>query len=1180
MKQLLKKPSLLLLGLLLGSMAALPVKADDIEIYTGLHGGAKINSNVLFILDSSGSMNSTNNGFGDNIMTRPAYSASATYTTLYNEAYYYWTFNGEVPSLSDTPTPAEANATENKILIANFHCQTGASVMANDGIYTDQFVAWRPADSQWLDLAPANAGTEDVECYNDQDASDSTTPDQHGEIGGTAADRYAVDGASGPWSASTADAVDWDVKGRYYTFYSGHYLNYRNGSTPVLTTRYNTMVSVLDELLKRISSVNVGLMWFDGGDGGYVVKEVVNIDKYSDRAAVLTALASGSAGGVTPLSETMYEAFQYYRGGTVHYGDKSVAASLVTGSNPAVYNSPITGECQKSYTVMLSDGTPVSDGGANSLIRGLPNFSTYNDGSGNCNDSGAFGNNCLDDLTNYMNYEDLDLHPSTPESNENIQTYTIGFANDIGLLKNAAEPGGGGEYYTASSSDELASAFADILGEVGSTAQSFSNPSVSVSAFNRAVNRNFIYMTQFEPSEAPRWEGNLKKYRLAINALGNIYITDSNEGTGGNQDIITIGGGIDISAKSYWPSPVNTGPDGNTTLSGGVRDRFDDPNSPTAVQRRVWTDLDTSVSLANANNAVSENNTAITKALMGIPTATDAYRDQVLMWARGVDVLDDDFFQTDNPSVGDGATGDSDITDSRRAIPDALHSQPIVVNYGGTAANPQQIIFFGTNDGYLHAINEATGEEIFSYIPNELLGRLTDLHENNITLERPYGLDGSPTVWVKDVDNDGVIERGDGDHVYLYIGMRRGGRNLYALDVTDANDTSPSATLLWKITGGTGDYAALGQTWSKPLVKKIKISISNTVVEKTILAIGGGYDVNQDNSNTADTMGNAIYFIDAETGERLWWASDSDSNADLQLTNMTHSIPSDLAVFDVNRDGLDDRIYVGDTAAQLWRFDIDNGEDASELVAGGLFAELGDFADNTSAIADQRRFFYPPSVANVGSAGGAYFAVAIGSGYRAHPLNDEIDDRIYMLKDSNAFSALTAANYSDLESVKESNLSDLTTAGSTELDDLGTTDGWMIRLLGTDNRGDTTEGEKVLAAPLIFDGSLIITTYTPNTEPDPCRPDNTGVGKVYFLSLTTAEPIFNYFTDGSDTEKWTPDDRAHILPNGGIPPGATYYVISQTDSEGNEVTSAGVGVGKTIFPGDAQVLNKTYWFGN
>src|SRR3989304_1727066 len=86
------------------------------------------------------------------------------------------------------------------------------------------------------------------------------------------------------------------------------------------------------------------------------------------------------------------------------------------------------------------------------------------------------------------------------------------------------------------------------------------------------------------------------------------------------------------------------------------------------------------------------------------------------------------------------------------------------------------------------------------------------------------GTDGAPSGWVVDNDKNGIIEPANGDKVTLFIGMRRGGQDIYAFDVTPTSPLSdPSATVgitpkfLWRIKGGAGgDFAGLGQTWSYP----------------------------------------------------------------------------------------------------------------------------------------------------------------------------------------------------------------------------------------------------------------------------------------------------------------------------------------------------------------------------
>src|SRR5690606_34786041 len=85
--------------------------------------------------------------------------------------------------------------------------------------------------------------------------------------------------------------------------------------------------------------------------------------------------------------------------------------------------------------------------------------------------------------------------------------------------------------------------------------------------------------------------------------------------------------------------------------------------------------------------------------------------------------------------------------------------------------------------------------------------------------------------------------------------------------------------------------------------------------------------------------------------------------------SMDYSIPSDVRVIDLDGNGFADRMYVGDMGGQVWRFDIANGETATNLVTGGVIAQLGAAPSADPDLADTRRFYYAPDVAIVNSRG-------------------------------------------------------------------------------------------------------------------------------------------------------------------------------------------------------------------
>ncbi len=150
----------------------------------------------------------------------------------------------------------------------------------------------------------------------------------------------------------------------------------------------------------------------------------------------------------TPLSETLYEAEQYYAGRTVDFGNPASVAASRNPSNTTLYKTPIEYGCQKNFIVYLTDGEPTYDSDADAKIKALKDangtaFSslvsptcdveTYPSGFS------PSGGDCLDDLAEFMNKGDL----STLAGQQNITTYTIGFTVDLPILVADGTRGGG-----------------------------------------------------------------------------------------------------------------------------------------------------------------------------------------------------------------------------------------------------------------------------------------------------------------------------------------------------------------------------------------------------------------------------------------------------------------------------------------------------------------------------------------------------------------------------------------------------------------------------------------------------------------------------------------------------------------------------------------------------------------
>ncbi len=1073
-------------------LVSAPAVGDDTEVYLGASTTPSVvRPNLTFIIDTSGSM-------GVNVTsttTAGEYDASESYSGRCRNDRIYWSSDGTPPSCR-TSQYVESDANTCGASFASLS-------VGGSGYYVGRFARYRSSRRSdfWSTLSRNNHNNV-IECQADWGV--------HGK--NSSNDPYpASERRGGPWRSNSSRAINWNNTGRTYTLYSANYLNWRESAVSTTTnTRLEIVQDVFSNLMTSISNINVAVMRYDNrsredNEGGYFVMPMAELTD-ANRTDYIDAVNAFTPRGYTPLAETMYEAYRYYQGGSVKFGNSSRPDTNVAGvlepGNSDMYKSPIEYQCQKNFVVLLTDGEPTYDTDADTDIESLPSFSTV---TGNRSCSG----NCLDELTEYMYKQDCS---NSLNDKQNVISFTIGFNTNQTLLNEAAIKGGG-KYYTADDTAGLTDVFTSILTEILAINTTFIAPAVSVNAFNRFTHRDELYYALFRPNSRPEWSGNIKRFKLAGNPpiivdKHNVAAIDSNTGF------------FKTTATSFWTALADA-PDGDTVSAGGSASRL---TLPRTIYTYTGATEPNNSPIKTTANALHEDNMAITAAMLGDAGMSSEDRTDLLKWARGVDLLDID--------------SDSDTTDIRRHMGDPLHTKPTLISYGGTDEAPDMTLYAGTNEGHIQAINTSDGSEVFTFVPQELLPNLNLLFVDSASIEHPYGVDGPLTAWFNDVNGNGILINPNtslletGEHVYLYQGMRRGGNNYYALDVTDR-----SAPLLkWVIKGGSGDFSELGETWSAATYGKIKLNS----IDRDVLIFGGGYDTAQDDNALAqdDTVGRAIFIVDANTGEKLWQAGPAGSangaNPNLSLPAMTNSIPADITVIDTNGDGYSDRLYASDMRGQLWRFDINMGNTgASNLVTGGVIARLGG-----ATAMDNRRFYYAPEVSLSKSM--KHLNIAIGSGYRAHPLNTAVRDAFFVIRDSDIYEpALDSFGVPTYSTIVMSDLADLTdnklvegTVGEIEMKkaELESKRGWYIWM---QESSGSFLGEKVLAKALTFDDTVMFTTYTPVTSiAGACSPSQ-GRALVYYMNIADASGVYDTDDSGGNL---TRRDRQIDLVRGGIPP--------------------------------------------
>jgi len=1121
-----------LLGLTLALVAGAPAMADDTELLLVDPNNVQPKPNIMFIIDSSGSMTTEE-------QTQFPYDANITYEGDCDPGMLYWTEIDAVPSC--------VAANEQMFAKSAFLCAKAEKQLRGIGAYADTMIQYRTGSSglfsiflgvdepRWQMLEPGNHRSP-VECKKDRGKDSGDLPDGT-VLDGVDADTFGdgglfpqAGGGVAPYTSNAKNEISWRSwpTNQAVTVYDGNYLNYRNVPVYTQRSRINIVQTTANIILDSIDGVNVGIMRFNNQEGGSVIQEITDLD--TNRTSIMNAVNSIVADGWTPVSETAYESALYWHGMQANYGTTALTtAGALASSNPMVYQQPVLDPCAKNYNVILTDGAPTNDVGTPALVGNLPDwFGTM--GYAGCLGTGDGA--CLDDIAGYLYRHDMD--PDTAGL-QYVTTHTIGFSLDLPILQSTATEGGG-DYFQADDIESLSLTLMKIFTAINEESLSFAAPAVAVNSFNRTQNFNDLYLTAFQASERTHWPGNLKKYRIFDGE-----IVDSNNVAA----VDPATGFFKTTAQSFW----TIGPDGNDVTLGGAAH-----NLPNPGVRNVYTNISADNDLTAATNSLSVGNVStFTFEDLGL-TGSDSEpsKEMIINWARGVDVRDED----DNPT-----------TTVRNVMGDPLHSQPAAVVYGGTPENPEVVVFTATNDGYVHAIDGATGQELWAFIPKEHLSNLTKLFFNPTSSFKNYGVDGDIIPVTKDVDRDGVIDAADGDFVYILFGMRRGGDSYYALDVTNRN----RPVIKWRISS-----PEMGQTWSAPTVARIDMNDNQLNADKAVAIIGGGYDIVHDLSghpDNPDSEGAGIYFLDLETGAVLWRAG-PDGAADLTLSGMTRSIPTQIRVVDFNGDSYADRMYASDMGGQIWRFDIFNGNapggiGPDALVTGGVIAQLGAEGLGSPGLADTRRFYNSPDVAifNDNLQNRRFLAINIGSGYRAHPLDNSNDDRFYSIRDADVFNKLSQSEYDNYSVISDGDLVEVSgTVGTV----IGPNDrGWKFTL---------PYSQKVLANSTTFNNEVFFVAFSPDSAAAASCAAGRGQNFLYRVSVSNGDPI----ADLDNVVEGTEDQlRVQELAQGGIAPSPRFLFPSPDDPNctGSDCAVPPLGcIGVECFdPGFANNPVRTLW---
>lgn len=719
--------------------------------------------------------------------------------------------------------------------------------------------------------------------------------------------------------------------------------------------------------------------------------------------------------------------------------------------------------------------------------------------------------------------------------NQTVATYTIDVYNkqqngDHTALMLSTARVGGGKYFAATNEDALVNALKKIFQEITSVNSTFASASLPVNATNRAQNENQVFIGMFRPdAEAkPRWFGNLKRYQLVIGGDGvTVELGDKdgrnaiNNQTGFVDDCAisfwttdSPHNPADLSLGYYWNSyPVNPNPASKCLSVSGAQVYSDLPDGPTvekgAVAEVMRKGNNPSVTDANPTWAVNRNflttsgYTSTGTPSSGIDTVNPSLTSTQKNWLLGQDTQNEDL--------------DANITETRGSLHgDVVHSRPLPVNYGD-----QVVVYYGANDGNFRAVNADTGKEMWTLVPYEFAqpAFIDRLRSNEPLVSYPsVDMSITPTPIPKDYAWDGsigVLADYNDSHAltkaWIFPTMRRGGKRVYALDVT-----SPTAPSIKWIVGCNKDgsncttgFGDIGQTWSTPNPAPVA-----GYAPQQVVFFGGGYDSCEDVDTPAPACG-------AAKGRKIY-AVDADSGALLRAFDTDRSVPSDVALLDINADGKADYAYAADTGGNLYRIDMvsrsvaDDGSTTytARAPSDWTFRKIGSTANG-------RKFLFGPALFPLASAGRVY--VAIGSGDREHPLLqhypfEQVTNRFYVYLDNLAVTSGAAIN---LDALKDTT-TDLG-CDSEKITPSASTQGWFFDL------NQYGQGEQTVTSAIIAGGLVAFSTNRPIPPAEGTCDSPLGEARGYWVNLLSGSGAIG-------VDEPCGGARSGIFVGGGLPP--------------------------------------------
>lgn len=422
-------------------------------------------------------------------------------------------------------------------------------------------------------------------------------------------------------------------------------------------------------------------------------------------------------------------------------------------------------------------------------------------------------------------------------------------------------------------------------------------------------------------------------------------------------NLVSSGGTVTAASVANW--------DASCTLTGGACSSTGATSTTllTPANRKLLT-WDGSAGAAFQAGSLSSIQTGVLNANTTGSTATD-----LVDWLRGVrtneqglgsgtgalrlrtsvlgDIVNSSPVWVGAPSSGypdqfnDSIYGSSTPENATSALAYSAYASAYSTANPSGQANRTNVVYSGSNDGFLHGFRSGSsntngsynstnndGQEVLGFMPYGVLANIAGASPASInslinpTYSHNYFVDATPGTG--DLFYNGTW------HTWLVGGLGSGGKEIYALDITDPTQfTEANATSLvmgdWTAdstseqaaitcTNASSCNANLGNTNGTPLIRRLHNG-------KWAIIFGNGLNSSTGHAGVYIGLVNSTTGTNPPTFTYYWLDTGTGSTSSPDGINSVTSA-------DLDGDKVVDYLYGGDLQGNVWRFDLTSSDPA------------------------------------------------------------------------------------------------------------------------------------------------------------------------------------------------------------------------------------------------------------